>query len=455
MLNLLARESNIWGIRLSPHGDFRAASEALMDYSRAFNEKHRDGYKPEKTISANWTALGPTGLPSGSNTAKGVGQIHRLAFDPGYNGSTNRIVYAGSVWGGLWRSEDDGVTWSVVNTDVQLPISSVSGIGIHPTNNQTIYIATGDGDYGAYLASSNMNGTGSRATPLFTAGVYRSTNYGTTWQAINGSGNFLINELGFGHTIRMLRVDPNNGARVFITTSNGIYRSTNATSSTPGWSKVTSGITDDQFIGLEFHPNTSATMYASGNDVYQSTNSGGSFSSITGPGTGLDLNNLPGGNSTVLRIGIAVSADAPNDLWAYIVCDDPTVASIGKRIFVYRRSGGSWTMLENFSTTSAFDNLSIVWTAIAVSPTNADKIYIGHTKVRGSDNGGSTWAAKSPYLQRLSCRCPCPGLSSQCQRSGPVLRSSWRSEYQGHFQHKYGWLDIQMRGFAGGDDLGI
>ena len=137
-------------------------------------------------------------------------------------------------------------------------------------------------------------------------------------------------------------------------------------------------------------------MYASGLDIYRSSNGGSSYASITGSGTGLDLNNLPSSTADVLRIGIAVSPAAAGDLWAYVVCEDPS-ASTGKRIYVYRRTGSTWTMIRDWAPGGGTNNTSKGWTAIAVSPIDADKVYYGFTKVAGTENGGTSWQSKSPY----------------------------------------------------------
>ena len=50
-------------------------------------------------------------------------RLNRVQLDPGYNGTTNKIVYAGAFGpqdvggsGGVWRSTDGGVTWTQIKT---------------------------------------------------------------------------------------------------------------------------------------------------------------------------------------------------------------------------------------------------------------------------------------------------------------------------------------------------
>lgn len=132
-----------WGERLAPHGDFSFAANALTTYSDAFANgvactQNGGNYNP------NWSELGPFDTPSGGS-GRGMGRIHRLAFNPFYNNGS-QTVFAGTAFGGLFRSYDSGDHWHNVNTDIQLPIASVSGIAVVPSDTNTIIISTGDAD---------------------------------------------------------------------------------------------------------------------------------------------------------------------------------------------------------------------------------------------------------------------------------------------------------------------
>lgn len=182
----MERLARRWQDPLSPHGDFTIANNALMQYTNAFNSgvacnQNSGIYNP------NWTSLGPfdtpTGVPQG-----GMGQIHRLVFNPYYNNGS-QTIYATTPYGGLWRSWDSGLHWHNVNTDIGIPIASVSDIAISRQDTNVLFISTGDSDGGIRWGLS---------TPVLTAfdkgivdfvqtaGMYRSLNNGQTWEAING-----------------------------------------------------------------------------------------------------------------------------------------------------------------------------------------------------------------------------------------------------------------------------
>lgn len=61
------RYSKLWEVRLSPHGDFSRAADAMYEYVDGFNENMTARY----ASSANWRDIGPTGTNS-TTFASGV-----------------------------------------------------------------------------------------------------------------------------------------------------------------------------------------------------------------------------------------------------------------------------------------------------------------------------------------------------------------------------------------------
>ncbi|MFE0733456.1 RICIN domain-containing protein [Streptomyces sp. NPDC058855] len=106
-----------------------------------------------------------TDLPfklGGNEDGRGAGE--RLAIDP----SDNRTLLLGTRKNGLWRSTDHGATWRQVSSfPVKDGASSGAGISFvtyGPAGSRTVYAGVAD-----------------RSTSL-----YRSTDGGTTWQAVPG-----------------------------------------------------------------------------------------------------------------------------------------------------------------------------------------------------------------------------------------------------------------------------
>ncbi|MFK7795837.1 MAG: hypothetical protein AB8E82_00180, partial [Aureispira sp.] len=110
LYNRVRRDVMTWGTRLAPNGNMSTATQALMNYASAY--KNIGGLASATGIvlpsvyspSVAWRELGPLTTPSGSSAGKGMGQIHRIAFHPQYNGGSNQTLYAGSHFGGLYRS---------------------------------------------------------------------------------------------------------------------------------------------------------------------------------------------------------------------------------------------------------------------------------------------------------------------------------------------------------------
>jgi photosystem II stability/assembly factor-like uncharacterized protein len=124
-------------------------------------------------------------------------------------------LWAASEWGGLFRSLDNGLTWTHVEGHVPVATWDVE---VDPTNSNRIF------------ATSFFDGRASSR-----AGINVSTDGGTTWvhpASATPPANFCLTETrrtepaAFG-----ISVDPSNASRVFIGTNCGLARSTDGGSS--------------------------------------------------------------------------------------------------------------------------------------------------------------------------------------------------------------------------------
>lgn len=322
----------IWTPRLYPHYNAAVAAEAWYEYTENFNNSN--SHSPvQQEYYADWECKGP--FVDNNNDMNFTGQMHRITFDPNYDGVTNQTVYAASSFGGLWRSENGGNSWSVVNTDEQLPYCGVADVAINNQNPDIIYIGTGNADspaiqgYGANEAYIN---------PIQTQGIYRSTNRGETWEAINQG---FLQDFQYGGTIRRVIVDPSDGDDILSATTNGVYRCTNATGSSPGWHVST---LQEDIRGLEYKPGNSSIVYASGTDIFKSVDEGETWVSMTGINTGLNFQGF-GNNFIGERINIAVTPDNPNKLYAYITGTEILNNSETKVGYIYM----GWKLLDTIT----------------------------------------------------------------------------------------------------------
>jgi len=291
---------------------------------------------------SNWQPIGPfTHINTGS-WASGQGRVNIVHVDP----SNPNTIYLGAPAGGIWKSTNNGNTWTPL-TD-ELPQIGVSGIAIDYSNSNVIYIATGDKDAG----------------DSYSVGVYKSIDGGLTWNPTGAMGG--SNPSSAGDII----IHPTNNQILWCATNNGIYKTTNAGAS---WAQVQTGNFSQGNIRLK--PGDPTTVYAvSNNRFYRSTNTGTSFTQIT---TGLPT------NSGRLLLDVTPA----NAEYVYILSANTSYGFQG----IYRsiNSGINFTV-RNASTDIFESNQSWFDLALAVSPINVDEIYTGCLNVWKSNNGGTS-----------------------------------------------------------------
>jgi hypothetical protein len=411
------RQSRIWLPRLYPHGNFSVAAKAIYDYSKNYNIVTNTTCI-SNVVSSEWENIGTTD-PMINTVGAGPGRINKIFFDPHYNlinanGLINKTIYASSVHGGLWRSLNDGNNWNILNTDIKLPISSVSDIAIDFNNSNNIFISTGlDGIFAPNFSNPNWG----NVNPFWTIGIYRSTDFGLNWTSINDQN--LMGNLQFGGSIRRIICNPQNSAQLFAATSSGLYVSNNSLSTTPTWSLVTQGLntTDSHLRGLEFKPGDANTVYLSGKDIYKSINNGVTWQSMTGALTGLDISALP--DFQIEMINLAVTNANPNNLYAYLVGSNPFVNG-ERHAYIFMYNGTSWTQLHyRNDNNNPFQIIESGRISIAVSPVDENKIYYGYTVVNGTTNL-THWGDVSGYNQN-GCHADIHSLAFQPNVGNPLL----------------------------------
>ncbi|MGH1334731.1 MAG: T9SS type A sorting domain-containing protein [Aureispira sp.] len=384
MYNKMRRATMIWGPRLAPDGRMSRANQAMLAYTRAYmNIPPLGGGNSQTTpvilpsaypASITWGELGHLSplVGTGSEQAKGMGQIQRLAFHPAYNGSSNQIIYAGAHYGGLYRSDNGGQQWYNYQTDRGLPMTSVGDVA---ASANYVFVCTGNGDHASASFGANgqyapIRGNLNNFSPLHTQGVYRNTHNNPTsqWQSLHGNqvdllvgppANNLFEVFEQGGTMRRIVVHPTNENILLIATSQGIFRTGNGGNT---WQQVLVGAPngiggyhwETAWRGVEFHPTNPNIVYASAKDVYKSTDGGLTWASMTN-GQGLQQGTK--------RTNIAVTPANPDRLYAY---------AVGWNGYVFVHEQGIWTFKGNNTRT----NENPDWLDIAVSPVHQDVVHV-------------------------------------------------------------------------------
>ncbi len=336
-----------WESRIMPDGTFPPSN---------INETEWNNYLaslPEASkgkSAANWTSMGPNTSNSGYN---GIGRINSIAVDP----NNPNVIWVGTPAGGLWKTENGGDSWTT-NTD-DLAVLGVSAILINPFNTDTMYIGTGDAFGGD---------TRSR-------GVLKSTDGGVTWNTTGLTWNVANNYL-----IRAMVMHPANPDIIMVAASNGFFRTTNGGAN---WTEIS----DDDFDDVKFNPTDPNIIYAaSNNDLFVSTNAGVSLKKV------LTVENSD-------RLAIAVTPADPS--MVAVVSSSNGFGGFGayNGLYVSKDTGNTYVLkstepnLLDWSTDGS-DTGGQGWydLCIAVSPTDADMIFVGAVNLWKSEDGGATWA---------------------------------------------------------------
>jgi photosystem II stability/assembly factor-like uncharacterized protein len=301
--------------------------------------------------NSNWQPQGPFTHTNTGSWSSGQGRINCIIEDP----NIPTTLYCGAPSGGLWKSTDDGNTWNILTDD--LPQIGVSGIAIDYSNSNIIYMATGDDD----------------GFDSYSVGVWKSEDGGITWNptALNpGNSPQQMNDI---------YIHPTNSNILWVATTDGVYKTTNAGVSWTNTLPAIDGIDD-----IKLKPGNPNMIYAvSKSDFFKSTDGGSTFNKMEG--SGLPISSF--------RLVIDVTPANPN--LVYVFSATSIVAPTGGWKFqgIYRStdSGATFTTMATPETVGdVFDGSQQAYfdMAMAVSDTNADEIYTGVLNIWKSIDGG-------------------------------------------------------------------
>ena len=307
-----------------------------------------------------WKDTGPVQFPTNiSGQIHGIGRVTQIKFSPVHS---NRM-YGCSSSGGLWISNDGGLTWKVTGTDT-LPALNTSAICIDYTNDNILYLSSGDPNY-----------------------YYE--NFGI-WKSLDGGSSWALANIGIGNRMALeLLMSPLDHSTLIAATDDGIWKTTDGGLT---WTEKKNG---GQFTDMKFKtaPN-SATMFACTMDqLWRSVDMGNTWVQVTN-GITMPVDSVYSG------CRLAVTAADSNRVYFMTNKDQGTVwKSIdggNSFIQVYHNPAVSLTGYDQNG--GGQGNYNFCFTAHPDSP---DVVYTASHCIWRSADGGTTWARLTDWYDKV------------------------------------------------------
>jgi len=348
-----------------------AAPSSTAERRLAAWEQHRANVEASPFRGLHWQTLGPR--------FQG-GRVETIDAVPG-----TQTIFVGFGAGNVWRTDNDGVTWTPVFEDQ--PTFTIGDLDVSDSDPDVVYVGTGEN----LLARSSFAGLG----------VFRSDDRGDTWTHVG---------LGDTHHIARIAVHPRDPDIVYVAAlgheysrneERGLFKTTDGGRS---WEKVL--YVDDRTGAVEvvLDPSDPDVVYAAtdqhGRRAWQSSERGegsGVWKSADAGRTWTRLQEgLPGGPH-IGRIGLAVAPTDPGVVYAFINNGTPTEVETdegttttrpGPEVYRSDNGGDSWRKVPMASETQGMG----FYGDIVVSPDDADTFYALAQNVHRSRDGGETFA---------------------------------------------------------------
>ena len=220
--------------------------------------------------------------------------------------SNPAVFYVGTATGGLWKTVNNGTTWTVHFDDLD-DVVSIGDIAINPNDANTVWVGSGE---------NNNRQSGSWGN-----GIFKSTDGGETWKHMG---------LSTSKQIARIIVDPIDHDVVYVAAlgslwgaggERGVYKTTDGGLT---WTRVLSVNDDTGATELVMDPSNNKVLYAAtyqrrratwgfngggpGSAMWKSSDAGRTWTKLT--------NGVPSG--PLGRIGMDVYRANPNILYARI-----------------------------------------------------------------------------------------------------------------------------------------
>ncbi len=353
--------------------------EAYYSELESYNSYLNQNFGAARTTVGAWQPLGPDYWNQTSGWNPGVGRVTSIAVE---SSNPNHIII-GANTGGVWRTTDGGVSWTVLTDN--LSTLDVGALAMDPTD-PTIYFWGSSGGV-----------------------IFKSTDSGATWNVLADTGSGTVNKI---------LIDPNNTNKMYCSSGGGIYKSFNGGLD---WLIINDSATNG--YDIEFKPGDSNIIYASGDLFFISEDGGQTFKIpdalsnwtqeyvfrnndwITGnsnqngtvspkTGNGMAICYVDNFDSPITNL-VSESIDLTGASDPKLNFSYTNVNWAGDvdalRVLYKTSSAGAWMELANYTTESA------VWTDITLSLPNASSDY--YIAFEGTANYGRGLTIDDVYIE--------------------------------------------------------
>ncbi|MCC6476221.1 T9SS type A sorting domain-containing protein [bacterium] len=307
---------------------------------------------PKVALDEPWTPLGPFNHG---------GRTRVVRFHP----NNSNIMFAGSVGGGLFRSDNAGELWYPISD--ALPNLAIGCFEISQSNPNVMYLGTGEG----YFNGDAIAGVG----------LFKSIDGGVTWNLTALDYNY-----SEGQSVLKISIDPRNEDIVLASTTGGMYRSLDGGAN---WTMVRTGHINE----LKRDPQNPDILlcghgnpWGSGsNGIYRSEDNGATW---TGSSTGLPS------STNIGRIVFDFYRNNSQVVYAGI-CGTFTYNG-SEMMGIYRSVDGglNWAQMsqagQNHYASQGWYDM-----AIAVDSDESNTVYSAGLDIYRSTNSGFHWSQRT------------------------------------------------------------
>jgi len=298
------------------------------------------------------------------------------------------VFYAASATGGLWKTVNNGVTFTPLFT--AQAVHSIGAVAVHQVDTSVVWLGSGE--------------RASRQSSSWGDGVYKSTDGGRSWTNVG---------LGDSRHIGRIALHPTDPEVVYVAAmghlwgpneERGLYKSVDGGTT---WDRILYVDEDTGVVDVALDPEDPSIVYAAayqrrrrpfgfhgggpGSALWKSTDGGGSWTRLNDLAPG---NGLPEGE--VGRIGISIYRSDPRIVYVSVeqgLRYNASTAYEERAAGIYRSEdrGESWTHMSDWNPRPMYAS------QILVDPSDDQRIYMVNS-FSWSDDGGKTFTAPRQSL---------------------------------------------------------